>query len=72
MEKKKDKNDVPCEYDIERMAWDDLMNVVSGNDCTGLMPRPPITLDEAEAYNDIYDVPTVESKINTTSSTDRT
>jgi hypothetical protein len=65
LNKKRDKYNVPCETDMERIIETDLMNVVSGNECTGLMPSPPLDLDEVEAYNDIYDTTLAESKINT-------
>ncbi|MDD6396492.1 MAG: hypothetical protein PUB37_09990 [Firmicutes bacterium] len=64
---KKHKHDVPCENDFERMVELNLMNVVSGNECTGLVPTPPIDIDSADSYNEIYDIPVEESTINTPS-----
>lgn len=65
MDKKRNKYNLPCETDLERLIQTDLMNVVSGNECTGLMPTPPLDLEEVEAYSDIYDVPMAESRVNT-------
>ncbi len=31
--------------------------VVSSTDCTGLIPSPPLSEDEAESYAEIYDIP---------------
>lgn len=31
--------------------------VVSSTECTGLMPTPPLSVDEAESYTEIYDLP---------------
>ena len=31
--------------------------VVSSTDCTGLMPTLPLTVDEAESYTEIVDIP---------------
>lgn len=32
-------------------------SVASFNDCTGLIPTPPLSQDEEEAYIEIYDIP---------------
>lgn len=32
---------------------DDFITAVSVTDCTGLMPRPPLTEDEYESYQEI-------------------
>lgn len=32
-------------------------NIASTTDCTGMMYKPPVTAEEAEAYEDIYSVP---------------
>lgn len=39
-------------------------SVVSATECTGLMYAPPASVDEAESYNEIYDVPYSKDKIN--------
>jgi hypothetical protein len=36
--------------------------VVSMTECTGLMPTPPQSEEEAESYNEIYVVPKVENE----------
>lgn len=38
--------------------------VVSFNECTGMMPVPPESYEEAEAYNEIYVVPKVKNEKN--------
>ena len=35
--------------------------VVSSTECTGLMPPPPLSADEAESYTEIYDLPLPKS-----------
>lgn len=65
MDKKHAKYNVSCENDFERMVELDLMNVVSGNECTGLTPTPPIDIEEADAYSEIYDIPVEKSTVNT-------
>lgn len=40
-----------------REIFDDLFDVVSGTECTGLIPSEPYNADEIEAYSDIYDIP---------------
>ena len=32
-----------------------LMNVSSGQDCTGLIPTAPLNEDEYESYGEVYD-----------------
>lgn len=39
-------------------------SVVSATDCTGLIQTPPASVDEAESYNQIYDIPHTKSKVN--------
>ena len=47
--------------DVDESYAFDIQNefhgVVSATECTGLMPTPPLSDDEAEAYNEIYVVP---------------
>ncbi|MDD4334540.1 MAG: hypothetical protein PHY77_02925 [Desulfotomaculaceae bacterium] len=31
--------------------------VVSSTECTGLIPNPPLSEDQAESYAEIYDIP---------------
>lgn len=33
------------------------LNISSTTDCTGMIPTPPLTVDEAENYGDIYAMP---------------
>lgn len=41
--------------EAEEDEWDD--SIVSGTECTGLIPTPPESEPEAEAYTDLYAVP---------------
>ena len=36
------------------------MNVVSGAECTGMVPSAPIGDSQANAYREIYDVPVTQ------------
>lgn len=40
----------------------DQNTVASYTECTGLIPTPPLSEDEAESYKEIYDVPYPEGK----------
>lgn len=40
-----------------REIFDDLFNVASGMECTGLIPAAPYNADEIRSYSDIYDIP---------------
>lgn len=42
----------------------DSESVVSSTECTGLVQTPPVSVDEAESYNEIYDVPHTKKKVN--------
>ncbi len=39
-------------------------SVVSATECTGLIQTPPISVDEAESYSEIYDVPHTDVEVN--------
>lgn len=39
-------------------------NVASATECTGLIPTPPISEEEAESYTEIYNIPQPEDKVN--------
>jgi len=39
----------------------DITNSSSATDCTGLIQDPPMTTDEAENYNDVYNFTPVKS-----------
>lgn len=71
MKKKKNDDSMLRGSTLERMALSEWMNVVSGNECTGLMPSLPIDFEEAEAYSEIYDVPVSKSQGETTHSDDK-
>lgn len=36
--------------------------VVSSTECTGLIPTPPLSEDEAESYDELYDIPLPKDK----------
>ncbi|MFA4884817.1 MAG: hypothetical protein WC601_03420 [Desulfotomaculaceae bacterium] len=38
--------------------------VVSSTESTGLIPTPPLSVDEAESYTEIYDVPQPKVKVD--------
>jgi hypothetical protein len=42
----------------------DAESVVSSTECTGLIQTPPSSVDEAESYGKIYDIPHSEEKVN--------
>lgn len=39
-------------------------NVASATECTGLIPTPPISEEEAESYTEIYNIPQPKDKVN--------
>jgi hypothetical protein len=39
-------------------------SVASATECTGLIPTPPVSEEEAESYTKIYDVPHPKNKVN--------
>lgn len=40
----------------------DIDNVASTTECTGLMPTPPASPEQAQAYTDIYAIPQPNDK----------
>lgn len=42
----------------------DSESVVSATECTGLVQTPPLSVDEADSYGKIYDVPHTKEKVN--------
>jgi hypothetical protein len=48
----------------EEDTFFDAESVVSATECTGLIQTPPSSVDEAEAYGKIYDIPHTEDKVN--------
>lgn len=61
--KKHDKYHVPFEDNFGEFPDDDTMNVVSGAECTGMVPTPPLSDAEADAYREIYDVPVEQNPV---------
>lgn len=45
----------PERDETEETAGEPLMNVSSGQDCTGLIPAAPLTEAEQESYEEVYD-----------------
>ena len=43
---------------------EELDTVASATECTGLIPTPPLSESEAEAYTDIYTIPKPENSRN--------
>ena len=48
---------LPKDPDDARRVFDDLFNVASGMECTGLIPAAPYDEYEIRSYSDIYDIP---------------
>jgi|GEM_PF-1551186 len=48
---------MPRDPDDGRRIFDDLFNVASGMECTGLIPSAPYDDYEIRSYSDIYDIP---------------
>ena len=42
---------------LEEELYEEMMDVASSTECTGLMPTPPVTKRETESYSKIYDIP---------------
>lgn len=42
----------------------DLDTVASATECTGLVPTPPITENEAESYTDLYSIPQPDGPVD--------
>lgn len=43
---------------------DDWETIASSNDCTGLVPTPPMTEGEAESYSDLMNIPQPKGKVD--------
>lgn len=39
-------------------------NVASATECTGLIPTPPLSEEEAESYTEIYNIPQPKNNVN--------
>jgi len=48
---------LPRDPDDGREIFDDLFNVASGMECTGLIPSAPYDEYEISSYSHIYDIP---------------
>ena len=54
----KNKQMVPPEpMSEEELFFEEANLTASATECTGLMPTPPISPEEAESYTDIYSIP---------------
>ncbi len=55
----KKNNHPPRPYDAvdEEELYEEMMDVASSTECTGLMPTPPVTKRETESYSKIFDIP---------------
>ncbi len=68
MRQKRDKYNVPIGDDMR--VYDNMtMNVISGTECTGMTPTPPLDGEEADAYRQLSGVPVEEKR--DTSHTDK-
>ena len=61
MTPKRDKYNVPIGDDM-RLYDDMTMNVISGTECTGMTPTPPLDGEEADAYRQLSGVPVEETQ----------
>ena len=63
---KKSQNDVRQDNDLRGYSDDylnDVDNVVSSQECTGLIMAPPTSEAEAESYTELYGIPKPENKV---------
>jgi hypothetical protein len=49
-------------YDDDKFY--NLDTAASSTDCTGLIPTPPMSVDEEESYADLHSIPKVKNKVN--------
>lgn len=61
--KERDKQLLPIRMPSEDRLIDS-ENVASATECTGLIPTPPISEEEAESYTKIYNIPQPKNKVN--------
>ncbi len=59
--KNKEKQVLPLQ---DNDSFFDTDTVASSTECTGLIPAPPLSDEEAESYTDIYSIPKPENKKN--------
>ena len=62
MKKKKEDESMLRGNNLERMALSEWMNVVSGNECTGLMPFLPETIEEDRKLSSLYGIHSASKK----------
>ncbi|MBC8569882.1 hypothetical protein [Zongyangia hominis] len=60
-----DEKNPPRPYDMldDEELYDEMMEVASATECTGLMPAAPITKPETESYSKIYDIPLAKDDV---------
>lgn len=51
------KKRLPYDGDTQRELFDNLLEVASATECTGLIPAAPESTADATSYSDIYDIP---------------
>ena len=61
--KERDKQLLPIRMPSEDSLIDS-DNDASATECTGLIPTPPISEEEAKSYTQIYNIPQPEDKVN--------
>lgn len=52
----------PYDMQDDEELYNEMMEVASATECTGLMPTPPITRSETKSYDKIYDIPLAEDE----------
>ena len=62
MDKKDKKAPMPYDSSDDEELFNNLFDVASATECTGLMPTPPLNEAEAESYSKIYDIPLTKEK----------
>ena len=53
----KETHPLPVDPEDGRELFDNLLEVASATECTGLIPAAPEEESEARAYSEIYDIP---------------
>ena len=51
------KTKLPYNPEANEELFDQMFEVASSTECTGLFPTPPMTDEEINSYSNIYDVP---------------
>lgn len=55
-------NTRPYELEDDVELFNEMMEVASATECTGLMPSIAITNEQTKSYSQIYDVPLTEKR----------